>query len=185
MTKKKKNETVATLPLTVDTTGIMETKLTRSEAIELMLQDAIERVEAQLKENRQKQHDVQQLTHAEVQQLIPLQPKRSRFAPRFHIGDNMVSVDITYDASNIPQFIKDKENEYRILLGENNRLNDVLRVLQDRGKAKLTIMKQVLEGSEDGRDFLRKVESMSVSLTGRLIKASEKVKQLKDRDGGS
>lgn len=170
MARSKKPAQETKLPLEVDTSGLMETKLTRSEAIELMLQQAVEQVETRTKEIETRLRELCVITPEQVQDLLGAVHKEVLVHHRdYDNADAQVSIHVPYDSCMTPQWLKDGLIEYKALNEEKRRLYDVHRVLIDRGKAKLAIMKQVLEGSSEGRAFLKQIETMSVALNGKLF----------------
>ena len=167
---KKKDE----LPLTIDVSGIMETKITRSEAIEMMLQESLEKVQRQCKELHKEKSSLGSITVAQLIELLD------------SVDDNSISVSFDHWYGNVndtvntavriprkncrtPQWFVERQERHKQIVLEERRLQEVEGALRDRGKAKLTIMKQVLEGNDEGRAFLKQVESMSVALNGRLL----------------
>ena len=170
MAKSKKPTQETKLPLEVDTSGLLETKLTRSEAIELMLQQAMEQVETRTKENRARLLKLRDITFEQVQDLLGVVPDAAEVHYKNYDNKTVqITLTIPYDSSVTLQWLKDGQTEYKALNEENDKLYDVHRVLADRGKAKLAIMKQVLEGSSEGRVFLKQIETMSVALNGKLF----------------
>lgn len=169
------------LPLNVGTEEVMETKLTRSEAIELMLQEAVEQTQARIQQIENEIRDLEDLSIEELRELLGC---GSIGGGRIHHvtwrseahNTTSASVEVSYDGA--PAWLLAKRDRKFALEKERSGLYDVQRALQDKGKAKLQIMKQVLEGSEPGRAFLKQIEQMSVALTSRLFTAAGAPKSL-------
>jgi hypothetical protein len=177
--KKRRGKAIITteagekLPLNVGTEEVMETKLTRSEAIELMLQEAAEQVEARQKQIEKEMSDLEDLAPEELRELLDVGAITGGRIHHVHwrveSGHTQTSASIEVDYTKAPSSLLAKRDRKIELEQERGRLYDVARALQDKGKAKLQIMKQVLEGSEQGRAFLRQIEQMSLALNARLI----------------
>ncbi len=165
MAKKK-----VTLPMTVDSNGIMETKLTRSEAIELMLEEAREQTGNRVKAIEKELHDLQHLSPDELDDLHAVAKNA-----HMRIAWNGEEVNVSFDvkSSAFPKWIKERRARQKDLEEERNTLYTVQRSLEDKGKAKLAIMKQVLESNDEGRKFLAQVEQMSVALSAKLFEVAK------------
>lgn len=171
------------LPLAVDTGEVMETKLTRSEAIELMLQEAVEQSQAWIQRIEKEIQGLEDLEYNEITELVmcgAISKGRIHHTVWRSEAHNATSASIEVDYGKAPAWLIAKRDRKFALEQERSRLWDVNRALQDKGKAKLQIMKQVLEGSEQGRAFLKQIEQMSVALNGRLFAAAGGPKALPD-----
>lgn len=159
-------KSVDVLPMSVDATGIMETKLTRSEAIELMLEEAKEQISAKMAALEAERNKLRNLTKDEVIELAT--------AGRVSFSWNRKGGDVNFTTpTKLPTWFVERQKRDEELGKEISLLTHTKYALDEKGKAKLIIMKQVLEGSEEGRKFLEDVSKMALGLTTRLIKAAE------------
>jgi hypothetical protein len=168
MTKKKE-----TLPLSVETDGLLETKLTRSEAIELMLEQAKELNDQRLKEIDEEHRELHKITHGELVMLTEAFSKGGTIEFNGWGGGEGLSFGGRLLLKEMPAWAKERQKRIQALADERSSLYNIQRALNDRGKAKLAIMKQVLESSAEGKAFLSQIEKMSISLNGRLLKAEK------------
>lgn len=169
MSKKKKD------PETDANFGIVETKLTRTEVIDLVIQESIDRLNKRNQEIEQEQKDLLDLDIS-LKHLHPLDGK-VRFHPspgyrndpdkrpdRFDVS---FSVDVSSDDR-----LQDAFDAWRLLKDERDRNWVALNALQDRARARMAILKQALEKTEDGKQLLEAVRTVSMAVGRRLLDAA-------------
>ncbi len=162
--------------------GIVETKLSRSEAVELMLEEATKQnheAKEKLKIERSK------LLFLSQEELVSLATHNTDLKPRISMygykrsqDDGQVEFSFNFD-TDIPWFAE-RLQKLKTLDEQITAHDNVAYELRDKGKAKLAIMKQVLGQTPDGRRFLEQISSMSLTLGKAMLdqKIEERQKQL-------
>lgn len=167
----KKNSPVVTPP-SVD--GLMETKLTKSEVIGLIIEDMEKNLNEQL---RLVQDEIKNFSNKlPIEKLNKFVTERSRLK-NFHFSsyknDNFAA-HLTWDSvgfqlADLPSWMLPFYHEHAELIKKQTSLNELINGLREREKAKNYILRQALATTDDGRDLLEMIKSFGVVLQGNLL----------------
>lgn len=162
MAKKKQD------PETDANFGIVETKLTRTEVIDLVIQESIDRLSKRNHEIEQEQNDVMDLDIS-LSKLRPIDDKvRFRPGPGYQNKVDHFDVSFTVEASSHPR-LQAAFDQWKELKDEKDRNWAALNALNDRARARMAILKQALEKTEDGQQLLEAVKTVSMAVGRRLL----------------
>ena len=177
MSKKKKPQDPETSN-TTDSFGIVETKLTRTEVIDLVIQESIDRLN---KRNDQIAEEMKELLQIDIplRSLVPA--KSVVFSPRQgytrvgEVEENRFEVSFSVEVST-DRRLQDTYDAWKVLKDEQNKNYQALNALNDRARARMAILKQALENTDDGRQLLEAVKAVSMSVGRRLLLAADGTK---------
>jgi len=145
---------------------IINTKLTRTEIIDLVIQETLDKVTERLDEIGKQTKSLKRLGGVDLVQLA--QAGRNGWAdPSW---DNS-KVTITFDVSPSQWPVCKELNE---LKDEQNELHQVQSALHDRRTARLKILKESLEKTEDGQELLGQLKTFSLTVGAKLMLAAAK-----------
>ena len=151
--------------MSTKSSSFMDTKLSRSEVIELAIEQCLTNLETQIDSLNEQKVAEKRLTPAEVMSIA-----------------NLIDVEITNSYDDTPTFFSRMDAFGRCskpmpaLVWERYKrveaINAKLKPLQDlrnklrnnKSTAKNIILKEILESSEDGRDLLSKIKDFSVKI---------------------
>lgn len=176
MGKRKKEDPAA--PQVINVEAIVESKLSKSEAIGLIIDAAQRRVNERIEEIGRKLNELANIGHEEGMKLAHGGKVRVDFrtwnASHGHSPTVVIAVNREYTMASMPTALLKRYSRYVELEAERGRLYSMQGALNERERAKNYVLRQTLEGTEEGRALLQALDAMSIRLGGQLELAAGK-----------
>lgn len=150
----------------------VETKLTRSEIIDLVIESVHEDLNKKKDELERALNSLRkvQLT-PEIEKLVLSRTVVSIYVP-YDGGQPTLSATVNdNDHFPLPKELKNHGGQVIKLKKEINEVEQALRQLQNKSAAKNTILKRFLEGTAEGRELLRRIGEFKMQLKTKMLTA--------------
>ena len=150
--------------MSTKSSSFMDTKLSRSEVIELAIEQCLTNLETQIDSLDEQKLAEKRLTPAEIMSIVHLidvdvgcsYDDASRLYPRM---DELAS------RQPMPALVLERCKRVDAINAKIRPLQDLRnRLHNNKSLAKSIILKEILESSEDGRDLLSKIKDFSVKI---------------------
>lgn len=161
--------------------GLVETKLTKGEMIDLILEDVTRNANAEVTAFQQERRDV---IASVPRKVLDRAIKDAELGLEIYSGNeygtgcSKTTVTIRVkevDPTNAP-ILLDALEQCKRIDKELRRLNDVRSSLNDRTAAKNYILRTALEKSDDGRALLEQIKGFAVGLETKMLAAGDEKK---------
>lgn len=168
MTKKKDIEESAIVVGKLD--GIVETKLSKSEVINLIIDDIEAKCRVRISEiDVEQQNLAANLPKDKVRKLV-----FEYLTFSVHLGhsyDQTVSIrtGVGRLPDDLPTWLLEARDRHRALDLERTQLNKVRQAMQEKDKARNYILRHSLSSSDEGRDLMKVIENFSIGLHSQLL----------------
>lgn len=150
---------------------LLETKVTRTEFLDLILDDMSTELSAQIDVLAKKKAAIPEFDDKAFLKFIPAEPEIN-----VHEYDNRVRVRIefTLKRADLPAGFSDREKKVAALDKELEPLERRLRQIRDgKAKARIELIRKSLESSAEGRDLLEQAATLKVTLSRKMLKAGD------------
>jgi hypothetical protein len=154
------------------TCSIADIKLTRSELIDLIVEDTLQDLNAEAETDDARAEELRKRTWP-IDEVI-------KFAPhlRFTVGQSyndkkgLAEIRLDYNTDDVsadhPAIAEHLAEAKALEARRAKRKAETYRITQNRAKFKLNVMKRLLEETEEGRSVLEQIKNMKITVTRQL-----------------
>lgn len=157
-----------------DITKVIDTKLSKSEFIELIIDDIEKRLDEELvvlEKQSKAQKELMKLSFSDVESLID----KTKIEVGIDDGEKTFGISLANTSTRgipnnkLPKRFADASRAYKEIQEKTMVLYGKKRQLNERGGARMTALRMILEQSPDGKEVLRLLDAAKLRVSTKLL----------------